>query len=68
MASKHQSAFETFALFYYLPKAIFIHKNYDNDPRFSGLKSIINGSNKISKNDNCNRGNLSKIREYFDSI
>jgi len=26
IASKHQSAFETFALFYYLPKAIFIHK------------------------------------------
>ena len=26
VASKHQSAFETFALFYYLPKAIFIHK------------------------------------------
>tara|TARA_X000000368_G_C22844142_1_gene629057 strand:+ start:80 stop:778 length:699 start_codon:yes stop_codon:yes gene_type:complete len=26
IASKHQSAFETFALFYYLSKAIFIHK------------------------------------------
>ena len=26
VASKHQSAFETFALFYYLSKAIFIHK------------------------------------------
>ena len=26
VASKHQSAFETFALFYYLPKSIFIHK------------------------------------------
>ena len=26
ITSKHQSAFETFALFYYLPKAIFIHK------------------------------------------
>ena len=26
VASKHQSAFETLALFYYLPKAIFIHK------------------------------------------
>ena len=26
IASKHQSAFETFALFYYLPKSIFIHK------------------------------------------
>ena len=26
VASKHQSAFETFALFYYLPNAIFIHK------------------------------------------
>ena len=26
VASKHQSAFETFTLFYYLPKAIFIHK------------------------------------------
>ena len=26
VASKHQSAFETFALFYYLPHAIFIHK------------------------------------------
>ena len=26
VASKHQSAFETFALFYYLPKVIFIHK------------------------------------------
>lgn len=26
VASKHQSAFETFALFHYLPKAIFIHK------------------------------------------
>lgn len=26
VASKHQSAFETFALFYYLPQAIFIHK------------------------------------------
>ena len=27
VASKHQSAFETFALFYYLPQAIFIHKS-----------------------------------------
>ena len=26
VASKHQSAFETFALFYYIPKATFIHK------------------------------------------
>ena len=26
VASKHQSAFETFALFFYLPNAIFIHK------------------------------------------
>ena len=26
IASKHQSAFETLALFYYLPKSIFIHK------------------------------------------
>ena len=26
VASKHQSAFETFALFHYLPKALFIHK------------------------------------------
>ena len=26
IASKHQSAFETFALFYYLPKVTFIHK------------------------------------------
>ena len=26
VASKHQSAFETFALFYYLPKTTFIHK------------------------------------------
>jgi len=26
IASKHQSAFETFALFYYLPNSIFIHK------------------------------------------
>ena len=26
VASKHQSAFETFALYYYLPKTIFIHK------------------------------------------
>ena len=26
VASKHQSAFETFALFYYLPKSVFIHK------------------------------------------
>jgi 1-acyl-sn-glycerol-3-phosphate acyltransferase len=27
VASKHQSAFETFALFYYLHKGVFIHKN-----------------------------------------
>ena len=26
VASKHQSAFETFALIYYLPNSIFIHK------------------------------------------
>ena len=26
IASKHQSAFETFALFYYLPHSVFIHK------------------------------------------
>jgi len=26
IASKHQSAFETLALFYYLPRAVFIHK------------------------------------------
>ena len=26
VVSKHQSAFETFALFYYLPKSVFIHK------------------------------------------
>ncbi len=26
IASKHQSAFETFALYYYIPKSLFIHK------------------------------------------
>lgn len=49
--------------------SIFIHKNYKNDPRFSGLKDIINGDDKLNDNKkNINRNNLSKIRNFFDNF
>ena len=45
--------------------AIFIHKNYENDPRFSGLKNIINGDTKIHTKDNGNKDEIENIRNNF---
>ena len=45
--------------------SIFIHKNYLNDPRFSGLKNIINGDTIIHSKTNGNRYEIDKIRKNF---
>ena len=46
-------------------KAIFIHKNYEIDPRFSGLKNIINGDTKIHNNKEGCRSSIEEIRNFF---
>ena len=48
--------------------SIFINKNYDNDPRFSGLKNVINGDNKLHNKININRKHINIIREIFDNM
>ncbi|MBI29111.1 MAG: hypothetical protein CMI95_04355 [Pelagibacteraceae bacterium] len=45
--------------------SIFIHKNYVNDPRFSGLKNIINGDTKNHSNTCGNKNEINKIRKNF---
>ena len=48
--------------------AIFIHKNYKSDPRFSGLKNIINGDSILTNNINIDRNELETIRQKFMQI
>ena len=48
--------------------AIFIHKKYYNDPRFQGLRNIINGDTKIHNNLEGNRNEIEKIRKNFLKI
>jgi hypothetical protein len=45
--------------------AIFIHKNYMNDPRFTGLKHIINGDSIEHYINNTSREEIEKIRNNF---
>ena len=49
-----------------LPQSVFfIHKQYAKDPRFSGLRNIINGS--VEQNDNVegDRNEIEIIRNRF---
>tara|TARA_B100000767_G_scaffold54109_1_gene49765 strand:- start:1099 stop:3543 length:2445 start_codon:yes stop_codon:yes gene_type:complete len=46
-------------------KSIFIHKNYKNDPRFQGLKEIINGDINYHNNHDGNREKIEEIRNNF---
>ena len=45
--------------------AVFIHKKYNNDPRFSGLKTIINGDSINHNKTNGDRAEIDKIRNKF---
>ena len=45
--------------------SIFIHKNYEYDPRFQGLKDIINGDTQDHCKTNGNRYEIEKIRNNF---
>ena len=45
--------------------SIFIHKNYVSDPRFSGLKNIINGDTKNHSKIDGNRHEMDQIRNKF---
>jgi hypothetical protein len=50
-------------------KAIFVHKKYNIDPRFTGLNEIINGDNIINNNnDNIDRELLKKYKNFFDTF
>tara|TARA_B110000908_G_scaffold47387_1_gene57822 strand:+ start:1226 stop:1414 length:189 start_codon:yes stop_codon:yes gene_type:complete len=42
-------------------ESIFIHQTYNNDPRFSGLKNIINGNIINHSKTNGNRNEIEKI-------
>ena len=46
-------------------KSIFIHKNYNSDSRFFGLKNIINGSNIEHSNEYGNRQEIENIKNDF---
>lgn len=46
-------------------KSIFIHKKYTDDPRFKGLKEIINGDIKEHYNSYGNTSEMEKIRNNF---
>lgn len=46
-------------------ECIFIHKNYTNDPRFSGLKTIINGDTMNHSKTTGNKYEINKIRNNF---
>lgn len=46
-------------------ECIFIHKNYTNDPRFSGLKTIINGDTINHSKTTGNKYEINKIRNTF---
>jgi len=48
--------------------AIFIHKNYKNDPRFQGLKNIINGDTKLNNNLQGDIKELEDVRDKLLSI
>lgn len=45
--------------------SIFIHKNYEYDPRFQGLKGIINGDTQNHCKTNGDRYEIEKIRNNF---
>ena len=49
-------------------QAIFMHKNYKNDPRFQGLHKIINGDFNLNDNKQGNRECIEEIRKNFLSI
>ena len=46
-------------------ESIFIHKNYEYDPRFQGLKDIINGDTQNHCKTNGDRYEIEKIRNNF---
>ena len=46
-------------------EAIFIHKNYNHDPRFEGLKDIINGDTQKNNRINGDRDSMQCIRDNF---
>jgi hypothetical protein len=43
--------------------SIFIHKKYENDPRFQGLKNVINGDVKYNNNIHGSRDEIENIRK-----
>lgn len=45
--------------------AVFIHKKYNDDPRFSGLKTIINGDSINHNKTNGDRAEIDKIINKF---
>ena len=45
--------------------SIFIHQSYENDPRFQGLKDIINGDAQNHCKTEGNRDEIEKIRNNF---
>ena len=46
--------------------AIFVHKNYYDDPRFEGLREVLNGDTKITDKKNIDRNK--KIKEIRDNF
>lgn len=46
-------------------ESVFIHKKYINDPRFTGLKNIINGDTINHGKTNGNRNEIETIRNNF---
>ena len=47
-------------------KVIFVHKNYHNDSRFTGLRSILNGGNAIHNNEDYDKNKHNSIIKFFD--
>lgn len=47
---------------------IFIHKNYSDDPRFSGLKNIINGDTINHSNMKGDINEIKNIRKNFELL
>lgn len=46
--------------------AVFVHTNYFNDPRFEGLKEILNGDTKITDKKSIERDN--QLKEIRDNL
>ena len=46
--------------------AIFIHKDYNTEHRFSGLKHIINGNTTLHNKDSIDRKLLFNIKNFFN--